>query len=73
MAKSLGGGFPIGACGGKAKYMDQLAPDNSTRTEDEFELQFGDIFDQVAAYASGEPIHMINPEVWSEMGGDKPV
>ena len=34
-------------------------------TEDEFELQFGDIFDQVAAYASGEPIHMINPEVWS--------
>jgi D-3-phosphoglycerate dehydrogenase len=34
-------------------------------TEDEFDLQFADIFDQVAAYASGAPIHMINPEAWS--------
>ena len=33
-------------------------------TEDEFDLQFSDIFDQVNAYASGAPIHMINPEVW---------
>lgn len=33
-------------------------------TEDEFDLQFSDIFDQINAYASGEPIHMINPEVW---------
>ena len=33
-------------------------------TEDEFDLQFGDIFDQVNAYAAGAPIHMINPEVW---------
>ncbi len=33
-------------------------------TEDEFELQFSDIFDQVNAYAAGTPIHMINPEVW---------
>ncbi|WP_417691674.1 D-2-hydroxyacid dehydrogenase family protein [Roseibium sp.] len=33
-------------------------------TEDEFELQFSDIFDQVAAYADGKPINMINPEVW---------
>jgi len=32
-------------------------------TEDEFELQFSDIFDQVNAYANGAPIHMINPEV----------
>ncbi|MEO0496146.1 MAG: D-2-hydroxyacid dehydrogenase family protein [Pseudomonadota bacterium] len=32
-------------------------------TEDEFDLQFSDIFDQVNAYASGEPINMINPEV----------
>ena len=42
-------------------------------TEDEFDLQFSDIFDQINAYATGEPIHMINPEVWSEMGGNKPV
>lgn len=33
-------------------------------TEDEFDLQFSDIFDQINAYAKGAPIHMINPEVW---------
>ena len=31
-------------------------------TEDEFELQFTDIFEQVNAFADGAPIHMINPE-----------
>ncbi len=31
-------------------------------TEDEFDLQFRDIFEQVNAYAAGSPIHMINPE-----------
>ncbi|WP_298937457.1 D-2-hydroxyacid dehydrogenase family protein [uncultured Ruegeria sp.] len=34
-------------------------------TEDEFDLQFADIFDQVNAYAEGAPIHTINPEVWT--------
>ena len=34
-------------------------------TEDEFDLQFRDIFEQVNAYAAGNPIHMINPEVWA--------
>ena len=34
-------------------------------TEDEFDLQFTDIFDQVNAFAAGAPIHMINPEVLS--------
>ena len=33
-------------------------------TEDEFDLQFSDIFDQVNAYDAGTPIHMINPQVW---------
>ncbi|WP_146344325.1 D-2-hydroxyacid dehydrogenase family protein [Falsiphaeobacter marinintestinus] len=33
-------------------------------TEDEFDLQFADIFDQINAYADGAPIHMINPQVW---------
>ncbi|WP_439149506.1 D-2-hydroxyacid dehydrogenase family protein [Sulfitobacter sp.] len=33
-------------------------------TEDEFDLQFSDIFDQINAYATGAPIHMINPEVY---------
>lgn len=34
-------------------------------TEDEFDLQFADIFEQVTAYAEGAPLHMINPEVWT--------
>lgn len=34
-------------------------------TEDEFDLQFSDIFDQINAYADGKPIHMINPSVWT--------
>lgn len=34
-------------------------------TEDEFDLQFHDIFEQVNAYAAGTPQHMINPEAQS--------
>lgn len=34
-------------------------------TRDEFEIQFSDIFDQIVAYAAGEPINMINPEALS--------
>lgn len=33
-------------------------------TEDELDMQFSDIYDQVNAYAAGTPIHMINPEVY---------
>lgn len=33
-------------------------------TEDELDLQFADIYDQINAYSAGRPIHMINPEVW---------
>jgi D-3-phosphoglycerate dehydrogenase len=33
-------------------------------TEDELEIQFADIFDQINAYAAGDPIHMVDPEVW---------
>lgn len=32
-------------------------------TEDEFDLQFADIFDQINAFSADVPIHMINPEV----------
>jgi D-3-phosphoglycerate dehydrogenase len=32
-------------------------------TRDEYEVQFADIFDQIVAYAAGEPINVINPEV----------
>ena len=34
-------------------------------TEDELDMQFSDIYDQINAYAAGEPIHMINAEVWA--------
>lgn len=33
-------------------------------TEEEFDLQFSDIFDQVNAFAANNPIHMINPAAW---------
>jgi D-3-phosphoglycerate dehydrogenase / 2-oxoglutarate reductase len=33
-------------------------------TRDEYELQFSDIFDQVAAYAAGDPINVVNPIVF---------
>jgi D-3-phosphoglycerate dehydrogenase / 2-oxoglutarate reductase len=32
-------------------------------TRDEYEIQFADIFDQIAAYASGTPINVVNPDV----------
>ena len=33
-------------------------------TEENLDLQFSDIYDQINAFASGNPLHMINPEVW---------
>jgi D-3-phosphoglycerate dehydrogenase len=32
-------------------------------TREEYELQFSDIFDQIIAYAAGNPIHVVNPNV----------
>lgn len=32
-------------------------------TREEYEIQFSDIFDQVIAYYSGAPIHVVNPRV----------
>ncbi len=32
-------------------------------TRDEYELQFSDIFDQIVAYAAGNPINVVNPDV----------
>ncbi len=37
-------------------------------TEEEYELQFSDIFDQILAYAAGTPTNVINPEVLGEAG-----
>ena len=35
---------------------------SSELTEDEFEIQFADIFGQVVSWRDGAPINMINPE-----------
>jgi len=32
-------------------------------TLEEFEIQFSEIFDQIAAYCAGAPINVVNPEV----------
>jgi D-3-phosphoglycerate dehydrogenase len=32
-------------------------------TRDEYEIQFTDIFDQIKAYAAGNPINVVNPDV----------
>jgi D-3-phosphoglycerate dehydrogenase len=32
-------------------------------SRDEYELQFSDIFDQIVAYAAGEPSNIVNPDV----------
>lgn len=34
-------------------------------TEDELDMQFCDIYDQINAYADAAPVHMINEEVWT--------
>jgi D-3-phosphoglycerate dehydrogenase len=32
-------------------------------SRDEYEVQFADIFDQITAYAAGNPINVVNPDV----------
>jgi len=32
-------------------------------TREEWDLQFSDVFDQVAAFARGAPVNVVNPEV----------
>ena len=39
-------------------------------TREEFELQFGEIFDQILAYAGGTPTHVVNPEAGPYGGGE---
>ena len=33
-------------------------------TRDEYEIQFSDVFDQITAYAAGNPINVVNPKVF---------
>jgi D-3-phosphoglycerate dehydrogenase len=37
-------------------------------SREEYELQFSDIFDQIAAYAAGAPINVVNPEALEVAG-----
>jgi D-3-phosphoglycerate dehydrogenase len=37
--------------------------DSRACAREEYEIQFSDIFDQIVAYYSGEPINVVNPEV----------
>jgi D-3-phosphoglycerate dehydrogenase len=32
-------------------------------TREEYEIQFRDIFEQIVAYADGNPINVVNPKV----------
>jgi D-3-phosphoglycerate dehydrogenase len=32
-------------------------------TREEWDAQFGDVFDQINAYAAGTPINVVNPDV----------
>jgi D-3-phosphoglycerate dehydrogenase / 2-oxoglutarate reductase len=36
-------------------------------SRDEYEIQFADIFDQINAYAAGEPINVVNPAVLANL------
>jgi D-3-phosphoglycerate dehydrogenase / 2-oxoglutarate reductase len=40
-------------------------------TRDEYEVQFSDIFDQVTAYAAGNPINVVNPSVFDVLRGQR--
>ena len=37
-------------------------------TRDEYELQFADVFDQIVAYANGNPINVVNPGALEQRG-----
>jgi D-3-phosphoglycerate dehydrogenase len=37
-------------------------------SREEFEIQFSDIFDQITAYAAGNPINVVNPDVLQSAG-----
>ncbi|HLG99744.1 MAG TPA: D-2-hydroxyacid dehydrogenase family protein [Bryobacteraceae bacterium] len=36
-------------------------------TREEYEIQFSDVFDQIAAYCAGKPIHVVNPAVFDSL------
>jgi hypothetical protein len=47
---------------------DPKSPNYKKYRTEEYEIQFADIFDQIAAYAHGTPINVVNPEVLEAVG-----
>jgi len=41
-------------------------------TRDEYEIQFADVFDQIIAYAAGNPINVVNPKVFDVLEKGRP-
>ena len=41
-------------------------------TQDEYELQFSDVFDQITAYAAGAPTNVVNPGALERVNGGGP-
>ena len=41
-------------------------------TRDEYQIQFTEIFDQIASYAAGTPDNVVNPDVLGRLPGQKP-
>lgn len=56
---------PVGAAGHPLFDLEQVVctPHIGYVTREEYELQFADIFDQIAAYAGGTPTNVVNPQV----------
>ena len=40
-------------------------------TQEEYEIQFSDVFDQIIAYGAGNPINVVNPKVFDVLSGRK--
>jgi D-3-phosphoglycerate dehydrogenase len=40
-------------------------------TQEEYEIQFSDVFDQIIAYGAGNPINVVNPKVFDVLRGRK--
>ncbi len=55
---------PIGPSGHPLLAMPNVVctPHIGFVTHEEYDLQFGDIFDQIIAYRDGAPVHVVNPD-----------
>jgi D-3-phosphoglycerate dehydrogenase len=41
-------------------------------TREEYDIQFAEIFDQIAAYCAGAPINVVNPNVLTRFTSPEP-